>query len=152
VRRARNAVLDLVDHGVAPADDAATDSIGWMLALAEHVARTYGARALAVVRTTANAIAELADNAIARARRHADTRNFALELGGYRFDAPPWLSGLGRIAAHVGLDAGALALKSKLGSLGIGADMIGLVEEELNREGLSLGPLARPAHSAAPNH
>jgi len=35
-------------------------------------------------------------------------------------------------------------LRAKLATLGIGGDMVGLVEEELNREGLSLGALANP--------
>jgi len=77
VRRARNAVLELVDRGVAPVDGVTTETIGWMLAMAEHVARQYGSRALSVVRTTASAIAELADEAITRAR--PTPRNFALE-------------------------------------------------------------------------
>jgi hypothetical protein len=132
VRKARNAIMDLVDRGVAPADDATAESMGWLLAIAEQVARRYGPRMLAMVRTTAHALAQLADEALARTRR-----NFSLEV-------PDWLSGLGRIAAHVGMDVGAMALNSKLGALGIGDDMVGLVEQELNREGLSLGPLARP--------
>jgi hypothetical protein len=138
VRKARNAIMDLVDRGVAPADEATSDSVGWLLAIAEQVARRYGPRMLAMVRTTARALAELADEALARTQR-----NLALDIGGLHVEAPPWLSGLGRIAAHVGMDLGAMALKSKLGALGIGDDMVGLVEEELNREGLSLGPLAR---------
>ena len=32
----------------------------------------------------------------------------------------------------------------KLDALGIGGDMVGLVEEELNREGLTMGVLAHP--------
>lgn len=53
---------------------------------------------------------------------------------------------LARIAGRVGMDVGAVALRTKLASLGIGNDMFGLVEEELNREGLTLGELAKPRH------
>jgi hypothetical protein len=59
-----------------------------------------------------------------------------------RIEAPKWVSALGDVAARVGLDVGTAALKSQLGALGIGVDMIPLVEHELNREGLTLGPLA----------
>jgi hypothetical protein len=138
VRRARNAMRALVDRGAAPgAED--IDAIGWMLAIAERVARKYGARAIAIVRSTARAIADLADAALLRAQR-----NIALEIGGTRYEPAPWVSGFARAAGRIGLDLGSIALREKLATLGIGADMLGLVEEELNREGLSMGPLARP--------
>jgi len=140
VRRARNAVMELVEEGVAPADEATVDAIAWMLAIAERVARKYGSRAVAVVRSTAQAIADLADEALARAQR-----NLSIEIGGHRFTPAPWVSGLARIAGRVGLDLGAVALRTKLASLGIGGDLVGLVENELNREGMSLGGLAKPS-------
>ncbi len=138
VRRARNAVMRLVDEGAVPAPSE-VEGMAWMFALAEQAARRYGARALAMVRTTARAIAEVLDEVLARTQR-----NFALEVGGMRFEAPRWVSQLGTVAARVGLDVGAVALRAKLASLGVDPDMIGLVEEELNREGLTLGPLAHP--------
>jgi hypothetical protein len=139
VRRARNAVMDLVERGVAPASPEVIETVGWMLALAERVARRYGSRAIQIVRTTAQAIADLADEALARSQR-----NLSLEIGGMRLEPAPWMSGLARIAGRIGLDIGAVALRAKLASMGIGPDMFGLVEEELNREGLTLGALARP--------
>jgi hypothetical protein len=42
------------------------------------------------------------------------------------------------------VNVGAAVLRTKLQSYGIGDDMVGLVEEELNREGLTLGALAKP--------
>jgi len=141
VRRARNAMMQLVDEGAAPADAETVDSIGWLLALAERVAKRYGARALAIVRHTAMAVAEVADEALARSQR-----NTALEIGRTRLEPAPWVSMFARIAGRVGMDVGAVALRTKLASLGIGNDMIGLVEEELNREGLTLGELAKPRH------
>jgi hypothetical protein len=138
VRRARNAVLRLVDRGIPPTR-AEADSIGWMFALAERVARRWGHKALAMVRTTALAIAEVADEVLARVQR-----NLALELGGIRLEAPRWVSQLATAAGRIGLDVGAAALRSELDKFGIGDDMVGLVEHELNQEGLSLGVLAHP--------
>lgn len=138
VRRARNAVMRLVDDGVVPAPSE-VDSMGWMFAIAEQAARRYGMRALAMVRTTAHAIGEILDEVLAHTQR-----NLALEFGGLRLEAPQWVSQLATVAGRVGLDVGAVALRSKLAELGIGADMFGLVEEELNREGLTMGVLAHP--------
>jgi hypothetical protein len=122
VRRARNAMMQMIDEGAAPASPEVVEAIGWLLAIS-------------IVRTTAQAVADLADETLARSQR-----NGTFEFGGIRLDAPPWLSALGRIGA----DVGTVALRSKLGMLGIGADMFGLVEEELNREGLSMGAIAKP--------
>jgi hypothetical protein len=132
VRRARNAVMRLVDHGLPPSRSE-VDAIGWMFAIAERAAKRWGHKALAMVRTTALAIAEVADEVIARAQR-----NFALEIGGLRLEPPQWVSQLATAAGRIGLDVGAVALRSQMDKLGIGADMVGLVE------GLSLGVLAHP--------
>ena len=137
VRRARDVMMRLVDEGVAPADAWEVDAVGWLLALAEGVAKKYGRRALAVVRSTAQAIAELTDDALARAERN-------LTIDGLRLEPAPWMSALARIAGRIGMDVGAVALKSKLASLGVTPDMLGAVEHELNRDGLTLGALARP--------
>jgi hypothetical protein len=139
VRKARNAIIELVDNGVAPADAATIDLMAWLLALAEKVARTYGSRAVAIVRSTAQAIADLADEALARAQR-----NIALEIGNLRLEPPAWASQLAMVAGRVGVGVGAAALRAKMASYGIGPEMVGLVEEELNREGFTLGRLAHP--------
>lgn len=138
VRKARNAVMRLVNEGELPALSE-VDAMGWMFALAEQAARRYGARALSMVRTTAHAIAEVLDEVLATTQR-----NLALEIGGYKLEAPPFVSALASVAGRVGLDIGAVALRAKLDELGIGGDMVGLVEEELNREGLTLGVFAHP--------
>jgi hypothetical protein len=138
VRKARNAVMRLVDDGVVPAP-AEVDAMGWMFALAEQAAHRYGARALSMVRTTAHAIAEVLDEVLAHAQR-----NLAFEIGGLRLEPTPWMSALAGVAGRVGLDVGAVALRAKLASLGIGDDLVGLVEEELNRDGLTLGVFAHP--------
>ena len=135
VRRGRNAMMQLVDEGTAPASPEVIEAIGWLLALAEKVARRYGPRALRIVRTTAQAIADLADDAAARAHR-----NMPWLLAAAQFIPPEYRSAL----AKIGMNVGATVLRSKLASHGIGDDMFGLVEEELNREGLTLGAVARP--------
>jgi hypothetical protein len=139
VRTARNAIMQLVDEGVPPASAEVIEAIGWLLGLAEKVARRFGPRAITIVRTTAQAVADLADEAIARSQR-----NLSLEIGGLRLAPAPWMSGLARIAGRIGLNVGAAALQTKLATLGVGPEMLGFVEEELNREGLSLGALATP--------
>ncbi|HEU0037112.1 MAG TPA: hypothetical protein VFQ53_41165 [Kofleriaceae bacterium] len=138
VRKARNAVMRLVDEGTLPAPSE-VDAMGWMFALAEQAARRYGMRALSMVRTTAHAIGEVLDEVLAGAQR-----NLALEIGGVRLEAPPFVSALASVAGRVGMGVGAAALRAKLGAMGIGPDMFGLVEEELNREGLTMGVLAHP--------
>ena len=135
VRRARNAMMQLVDDGTAPASPEVVEAIGWLLALAEKVARRYGPRALRIVRTTAQAIADLADEATARTHR-----NMPWLLAAAQFIPPEYRSAL----AKIGMNVGATVLRQKLASHGIGDDMFGLVEEELNREGLTLGAIAKP--------
>jgi hypothetical protein len=139
VRKARNAIVQLVDEGIPPASAEVVEAIGWLLGLADKVARRFGPRAISIVRTTAQAIADLADDAIARSQR-----NLSLEIGGLKLSPAPWMSGLARIAGRIGMNVGAVALRTKLAALGVGPDMIGAVEGELNREGLSLGPIAKP--------
>jgi hypothetical protein len=139
LRRARNAVARLVTEGAAPADPRDIDSIGWMLALAERAARKYGARAIAIVRTTARAIADLLDEALARKER-----NLAVQVASMRVAPQAWVSPLVSIAGNVGLDIGASLLHSKLNALGVGDDVFNLVEYESNKQGRTLGPLAHP--------
>jgi hypothetical protein len=138
LRRARNAVLRLVNEGTAPADARDVSSIGWMFALAERAARKYGARAIAIVRTTARAIADLLDEALARKER-----NLRLEVAGM-LGAPLFLSPLASIASRVGIDIGATLLHQKLNEVGVGDDVFNLVEHEANKEGRTLGVLAHP--------
>ncbi|MEP6990410.1 MAG: hypothetical protein ABJA80_05715 [bacterium] len=138
VRRARNAVMRLVDEGTVPAETE-IDAMGWLFALAESAARRYGARALAMVRSAAHAVGEILDEVLARTQR-----NLGFEIDGVHFTAPAWMTQLGSAAGHIGLGIGAAALRAKLDAYGIGADLVGLVEEELNHEGFSLGVLAHP--------
>jgi hypothetical protein len=59
------------------------------------------------------------------------------------------LASAGSLAGKIGLDLGAVALAPKLTALGITGSMLELVEQELNAEGLTLGPLTRPGKSFA---
>jgi hypothetical protein len=139
---ARNAIRSLVETGTPPTDPNTINAIGWFFATAEEVARAYGARALTIVRTTARAISDLVDDILARRQR-----NLSFELGGTSYVIPSWLSGLGRLVGKIGLDVGAVTLAPKLAAMGISGQMLDLVEQELNAEGLTLGPLARPGRS-----
>ena len=138
LRRARNAVLRLVDAGTAPPEAGDVGAIAWMFALAERAARKYGARAIAIVRTTARAVADLLDQALARKER-----NLAVQMGPML--APlSFVSPLVSIASAVGLDIGASLLHSKLNALGVGDDVFNLAEYEANKQGRTLGVLTYP--------
>jgi hypothetical protein len=139
---ARNAIRSLVETGTPPADSHTVDAMGWFFATAEEVARGYGTRALTIVRTTAKAISELVDDILARGQR-----NLPLALIGSALGVPSWLSGLGSVLGKIGLDVGAVAVKPKLAKAGVNDQMLELVEQELNAEGWTLGPLARPGQS-----
>ncbi len=58
------------------------------------------------------------------------------------------LAALGRIGGRVGYRVGVAALRAKLATMGVTPLMLGEVEQELNREGLSLGAMAKPAPMA----
>lgn len=126
----------------------------FLLALAEREARGYGWPGLQIAHSTVRAIDALdrmaADRWLAERADHAQqARNagpFELRIGGrtIRPDVP-LLGSLakvgGRIAGNIGLEA----LRLKLASLGVGPPVLQSLERELNREGLSLGPLAAPS-------
>ena len=68
-----------------------------------------------------------------------------LEIGGYRIRPDTALLGaIGRVGGRLGYAAGVEALRLQLASLGLGAPALSTVERELQKEGLSLGPLAKP--------
>ncbi len=107
--------------------------------MAEQAARMFGVQGLEVVKMGAMALDHLAR------RRPRPRRNLSLRIGGLRIE--PDLGTLGavaRVGERLGLRVGAAALQAKLAELGITAPVIAEVEHELNREGLSLGQLAKP--------
>jgi hypothetical protein len=139
---ARNAIRSLIDSGTPPADEQTLDTLGWFFAQAEQVARTYGGRALTIVRTTAAAIADLVDDVLARQQR-----NLSFDIGGSHFSLPSWLTDAAGTVGKIGLDVGAAYARPYLLGAGITGEMLNLVEQELNSEGYSLGPLSKPGQS-----
>jgi hypothetical protein len=139
---ARNAIHSLIDDGLPPTDDRTIDTLGWFFAQAEAVARKYGARALTIVRTTAAAIADLIDDIVARYQR-----NLSFEIGGTHYSVPSWLSDAATTAGKIGLDLGAAYVRPYLIGAGVTSEMLNLVEQELNAEGYSLGPLSKAGQS-----
>jgi hypothetical protein len=139
---ARNAIRNLIDHGKPPADPDTVDAMGWFFATAERVAQGYGTRALTIVRTTARAISDLVDDILAGRQR-----NLSFEIGGTSFQIPSWVTSAGSLLGKVGLDLGAAYVAPQLTALGITGQMVDLVEQELNAEGLTLGPIAKPGKS-----
>ncbi|HEU4733441.1 MAG TPA: hypothetical protein VFT22_36360 [Kofleriaceae bacterium] len=139
---ARNAIRSLVDSGVPPTDAKTIDTLGWFFAHAEQVARSYGERALTIVRTTAAAISELIDDILAR-----EQRNLSFEIGGTHYRVPSWLADAAGTIGKVGLDLGVAYARPYLLGAGLTGEMLNLVEEELNAEGYSLGPLSKPGQS-----
>jgi hypothetical protein len=146
---ARNAIRELVEDGKPPADPQTIDAIAWFLETAKDVAQHHGLRALTIVRTTALAIADLADDIVARQQRQP--RNLSVEVNGRSYAIPSWVSGLGSLVGRIGLDVGSVALAPslapKLAAMGITGQMFDLVKEELAKDGYHLGPLDRPVQS-----
>lgn len=137
VHAARNAISRLVDRGILPVDEHEVDLIGWLFSVAERAARRYGPRALAIVRSTAQAVANLADDVIARSQAN---RNLSFEIAGRTLRPAPWTSALARVAGRVGSQLGASVLTTKLAALGIPPDVVSSLQRELAAEGLALGP------------
>lgn len=146
VHQAREAIGKILD-GKPPANRDEVEHIAWLLSLAEQVARRYGPEALSIVRATAQAVSELADEAISRAKREppAAPRNLSVEIGGLKLRPAPWASALGKIAARVGVGVGAIAARAKLASMGVPPQMLALVEEELRSTGIDLPLSTAPA-------
>lgn len=130
----------------------------FLLAIAEREARRRGRPDLMIVHSTVKAIDGL--DLIAATRHIAGQggdleeaeeppRNaspFELRIGNTTI-APDLsvLGALGRVGARIAGNIGLDALKLKLATMGIGPPVIQSLESELNQEGLTLGPLAKPA-------
>jgi len=144
IRRARNAVSQLIEKRIMPGEGD-VDAIGLMFALAEEAAQHLGTRAVLMVQTTAQAMADVTDEIAAQVRR-----NLAVEIAnGIKIDLPTtWMRRFGQKAEHA-LHEVASPLLSELSALGIEPELLALVEDELNRDGLTLGPIANPPRLAA---
>ncbi len=140
--RAMRGVLVLRPICIADVRDVAL-----VLALAERAARSHGLVGLKIVHSTARAIDSL--DRVAAERAMAPTRNnpwlaaFGTLAGNKELQS--WLGALTCVGGRIAGGAGLEALKLKLNSVGVSPPLISAFEKELNREGLTLGPLARPA-------
>jgi hypothetical protein len=146
---ARNAIKSLLETRTPPTDAHTVDTLHWFFQQAEDLARVYGRRALTIVKTTAAAIWDLIDDVLAQQERahHDEQRNFSFEIGGNRYNVPSWLADAAGTAGKIGLDLGAAYVRPYLLGAGITSEMLGLIEQELNAEGYSLGPLSKQNQS-----
>jgi len=139
--RAMRAALDGRPLCVADVGD-----VAFVLALADREARMWGASGQRIVRTCAHAIDRL-DQAAARQwlDERAPRNRAELRIGRFKVRPnTPLLAALGRVGARLGTNVATQALRIKLASMGVHPVMLTSLEQELNREGLSLGPLAAP--------
>jgi hypothetical protein len=127
----------LAGRPVAPRD---TRDVVFVLALAEREARMFGRPGRCIVETTARAVDRLDRDAVFGRRNAVELR-----LGKVRVRPnTKLLSALARVGGRIGYKAGIAALREKVAALGVVAPMLYAFESELNREGLSLGPMAQP--------
>ncbi len=141
VRHARDAMRRLL-RGMPLAPRLVPDVV-FTLVLAEREAHLFGARGVAVQRAV---MATLDAAHLAYASKAHGYRNRASVRIGRTEIRPIDLGTLGsvaRVAGRVGVRVGAVAAQAALGKLGVTPELIAEVEHELNRDGLSLGPLAR---------
>jgi len=123
--------------------------IAFMLALAEREARLWGTHGPRLVETAARAIDKLDQGAAEQWKAKTapcGARNAPeLRIGGYTLRPDIALLGaLGRIGGRLGMQVGIEALRLKLAALGATPAILATMERELNREGRTLGSLAKP--------
>ncbi|MBE7453845.1 MAG: hypothetical protein HS111_34745 [Kofleriaceae bacterium] len=165
-RRLRNAhaALAAMTRG-EPVKQNLAEDVATVLALAAREAPQWGPAGVNVVERVAQAVLDL-ERAVGGAcgcRDGAKTgdsdasgRRNAVELkvGRYRL-RPAIPKGLGaalRALGVVGLEAGTALARVKLATLGVTPGMLGVLESELNKDGMTLGSLTKPApppHSIA---
>jgi len=144
---ARNAIRSLLETRTPPTDPQTVDTLHWFFHQAETLAHTYGRRALSIVKTTAAAIWDLVDDILAEQEQHQ--RNLSFNLNGSHYTVPNWLSDAAGTAGKIGLDLGAAYVRPYVLAAGVTQEMLGLVEQELNSEGYSLGPLSKQNQSVS---
>lgn len=141
VRDGRDAMrAALLGSPVAPRQ---VPNVAFTLTIAEREARLFGSRGMAVHRAVTNAISAAQLGAQTRRLRNAPS----IRIGRTTMRPHPaaWgtLGAIARVGSRIGVRAGAVAARSYLAQHGISPQLLGEVERELNREGLSLGPIAR---------
>ncbi|HZJ64307.1 MAG TPA: hypothetical protein VFD36_12375 [Kofleriaceae bacterium] len=143
---ARNAIRALLETRTPPTDAHTADALHWFFKQAEDVARMYGRRALTIVQTTAAAIWDLIDDVLAQQEKH-EQRNISFDIGGSHYEIPNWLGDAASTLGKIGLNIGAAYARPYLLGAGITSEMLSLIEQELNAEGYSLGPLSKQDQS-----
>jgi len=120
--------------------------VAFVLALAEREARMWGRPGERIVQTCAHAIDRLDQAAARRWLAERSPRNAAeLRIGRFKVRPnTPLLAAIARVGARLGGNVATQAIRVKLASMGVTPPILGSLEQELNREGLSLGPLAAP--------
>jgi hypothetical protein len=147
-RRARNGHRALrallVGRPVCVAD---LHDVAFVLALADREAPRHDPAGRRIVRTTAHAVDRLDRET---ARRWMDAQTGARNAPSFQFGRysvgpnVPLLKALGRVGGRLGMKVGVEALRVKLAALGVTPPVLNSIEQEMNREGLSLGALAAP--------
>jgi transposase-like protein len=132
VRNAHAVMRDALLGVVIPLDR--VEAVALTLALAEREARSWGPQGAKVVKTTTQALDEL-DR---RARNSTELRVGRIRI---RPDARR-LSALARVTARLGTAVGGAMARQYLAGLGLSDLLIADIESEMQREGLTLGPLA----------
>ncbi len=170
-RRLRNGQAALV--GVTkgqPVKPSLAEDVATVLALASREAPQWGPAGIGVVERVAQAVLDL-ERAVGRcgcAAPHeggcapsriedatpAHRNAVELKVGRYRLRPaiPKGLTAALRALGVVGLQAGTAVARVKLASLGVTPGMLGILESELNKDGMTLGALTKPAppsHSIA---
>lgn len=140
--RAMRGVLVLQPICIADARDVAL-----VLALAEREARGYGLTGLKIVHSTARALDALDHLAAERttAPRNNPWAMLAINAIAGNKDLQKLFGSLVNVGGRIAVGAGTEALKVKLGAAGVSPPMITAFEQELNREGLTLGTFAKPS-------
>jgi hypothetical protein len=138
VHNARNAMRRAIEgRRLTPRS---LEDVAYTVALAEREARRFGTRGVALHRQTSTGLAT------ALAARNV-TRNAGLELKLGGLSIRPnlsMLSALARVGGRIGAQVGIAALQSQLGKLGLTTNVLGQLETELNKEGMSIGAFAAP--------
>lgn len=139
VEGGREAMHDLLAG--APLDDGDVADIAFVLALADHESRLFGPTGRRVLTCTTRAMDAL-DGQVTGARRNGGP---GVRVGGYRVRPDAAVLGrLARVGGRLGYRVGVAALRERLATLGVAPGVLSTLEAELNREGLSLGPLGAP--------
>jgi hypothetical protein len=141
VRNARSAMRRVMAG--KPITRRSLDDVAYTVAVADREVRKFGTRGRALHHQTAKKLAQ----ALIAQRKRERQRNagIQLKLGGLTLKPDLELLGaLAKVGGRIGMQVGAAALQSQLAKYGVGAQILGELERELNREGVSLGALAAP--------